>query len=209
MVGIRPLRIVILIFFSAILGLLNLLEAVKKGQISITTAPPHPWKIDEWSEWLKSGSSICMPENLITEPGETEDAILDAAEKILHDTIGRKTTGQERIIDEAIFADLRQMMFIPVLHTEYRRFIVLRASYDREVPHIKDSVRSIILGKIKVCLQGRRVLRSNIQPSRVSSNLTKLHLHGPGPVQVPFRNPLHPVPLQCMVTLCHRLQVEP
>lgn len=52
----------------------------------------------------------------------------------------------ESVIEQQVFADLRQMMFIPALHTEYRRFVVLREK-DQIVEKIgdykapKDSVR--------------------------------------------------------------------
>lgn len=136
---------------SAMTGLLNLLEGVKKGQISITTAPPHPWKVIDWAEWLEAGSDFCMPGNFIRSPEGTQDAILDAAEKALHDFGHRNSTLQERkkLIDQRVFDDLRQMMFIPVLHTEYRRFIVLHAMSDQELKDWKkDSIEHVTLKRL-------------------------------------------------------------
>ena len=125
------------------LGLLNLLEGVKKGQLSITSAPPHPWKTDDWSKWLEASSEVCIPGGFVGNPVDTQDAILDAAEKALSELIKTMPLStdreQEETVDERVFEDLHQMMFIPILHTEYRRFIVLRATRDK-VP-LKYSVR--------------------------------------------------------------------
>jgi hypothetical protein len=43
----------------------------------------------------------------------------------------------EAAIEQQVFADLRQMMLIPALHTEYRRFIVLR---ERDQTSEKDGI---------------------------------------------------------------------
>jgi len=151
---------------SAMLGLLNVLEGVKSRKISIISAPPHPWKVEDWEKWLTSGLKFCLPNEFALDSGNTQDAILDASEQALneiskhppreepapgsgYDNLEPRSgamspTGPyegrvlEEAVDNQVFRDLRQMLFIPILHTEYRRFVVLRSS--QSIPPEKDLV---------------------------------------------------------------------
>lgn len=100
-------------------------------------APPNPWKYDELSGWLET--SLTLGKSL---EGSISNqlAMTEAAEKALEDFVLRSRNASldfqrqrlsldidiEKAIEEQVFADLRQMMLIPALHTEYRRFMVLR-----------------------------------------------------------------------------------
>jgi hypothetical protein len=153
------------------MGLVNVLEGVKAGKLSILTAPPHPWKVDDWKEWSRMNSSFCMPDVFTGDSGDTQDAILDSSEKALREFANppapeaippecdcteknkprskvkarpRPLDGRalEQAVDNQVYDDLRQMLFMPVLHTEYRRFVVLRPTQAfLSEPEIKDSVR--------------------------------------------------------------------
>lgn len=152
------------------LGLINVLEGAKTGKLSIISAPPHPWKAEDWGKWSRDSSSLCLSDNLTA---GSQDAILDLSEKALSEFADPPTVEMakgvsecdcpeelkarpmdkartkpldgralEQAVDNQVFDDLRQMLFMPVLHTEYRRFVVLRSTQaippDRD--H-KDSVR--------------------------------------------------------------------
>jgi hypothetical protein len=157
--------------------LLAVLEAVKTGMLSIFSAPPKPWKIDEWSKWIAASLELGLPP---VDSTDSDEAILDAAKKALEAaanpvpsptppacgcTFPSKMdpdvpmkhyrlsgTALDEAVDRKVFEDLRQMMLIPVLHTEYRHFVVIRdphcprlaqrkANYPLEVRD-PDSVRS-------------------------------------------------------------------
>jgi hypothetical protein len=155
------------------LGLVNVLEAAKAGKLSIISAPPHPWKVEDWGKWSRDSSNLCLSDDLTADSQEAQDAILDSTEKALLEfadpptvDIAKKFSecdcpkelkpgpmdktqtkpldgrALEQAVDNHVFEDLRQMLFMPVLHTEYRRFVVLRPTQaippDRD--H-KDSVR--------------------------------------------------------------------
>jgi hypothetical protein len=137
-----------------VMALLTVLEAVKTGMLSILSAPPNPWKIDEWSKWIAANLELGLPPVDFIDP---DGAILDAAEKALEaaanpvpsptppacgctfptkmdpDVTMKHRRLSERALDEAVdrkvFEDLRQMMLIPVLHTEYRHFVVIRGQH--------------------------------------------------------------------------------
>jgi len=47
----------------------------------------------------------------------------------------------EQAVDNQVFDDLRQMLFMPVLHTEYRRFVVLCST--QAIPPDRDHKDSI------------------------------------------------------------------
>jgi hypothetical protein len=156
------------------LGLVGVLEGAKAGKLSIISAPPHPWKVEDWGKWSMDSSSLCLSDELTTGSGGAQDAILDSSEKALLEfadpptvDIAKKLSecdcpkelklgptdrarakpldgrALEQAVDNRVFDDLRQMLFMPVLHTEYRRFVVLRSTQaippDRDY---KDSVRN-------------------------------------------------------------------
>ncbi|KAG8759505.1 hypothetical protein FRC14_005793 [Serendipita sp. 396] len=129
------------------------LEAIRQGSLIMTPAPPHPWRLDEWKGWLETMSSAFL-ETLTRKSYEADEAILDAAENALDAftnpkppssldcscaksslqpgwearAIPKSRTGPalEDAIDNQVFEDLRQMMLVPVIHTEYRQFVVTR-----------------------------------------------------------------------------------
>ncbi|KAG8816746.1 hypothetical protein FRC17_000205 [Serendipita sp. 399] len=130
------------------------LEAIRQGNLIMTSTPPHPWKLDEWQAWLAAMSSPFL-ETLTQKPYEADEAILDSAEEALNmfsnpvppqspdcscakerlrpgwETQSaapkvRSGTELEETIDAQVFEDLRQWMLIPVVHTEYRQFVVAR-----------------------------------------------------------------------------------
>lgn len=156
---------------SVITALLTILNAVKKGTLSMLSAPPHPWKVDEWSKWLE----VQLELDLFGGSLDPDEAILNAAEKAL-DMVASPPAPQrpncsctypvdtglfdvkmtrprligrvlEEAVDKSVFQDLRQIMSIPVLHTEYRHFVVTRDPEAGQrkgeglVPRELDSVR--------------------------------------------------------------------
>jgi hypothetical protein len=165
------------------MALLTVLEAVKTGMLSILSAPPNPWKIDEWSKWIAASLEIGHSPVDSTDPDET---ILDAAEKALeaaanpvpsptppacgctlpvkvdpgitrkhHRLSGRAL---DEAVDRKVFEDLRQMMLIPVLHTEYRHFVVIRDPHCPRLPEKKANYALAVRDPDSVCTaDGTRV----------------------------------------------------
>jgi hypothetical protein len=151
-------------------GLFNVLQGVKAGKLSVLSAPPHPWKVEDWGKWSKTSASFSMPDDFTADSGAAQDAILNTAEKALKEfanpppveTISEcscpedvKKVGLvakprtppldgralEQAVDNQVFDDLRQMLFMPVLHTEYRRFVVLRPT--QAIPSDRDCKDSV------------------------------------------------------------------
>lgn len=151
------LGLLTLILCRALNALFKVLEAVKNGLLAIQSAPPNPWKLDEWSKWLSTNLEMGLPSQLGINSPDADEGILEAAERALEEFIAKdqRSSGKsglqdfrvpqasipslENKVDQQVFEDMRQMMLIPYLHTEYRLFIALRD--DRDPSEVLDKRR--------------------------------------------------------------------
>ncbi|CCA77966.1 hypothetical protein PIIN_00680 [Serendipita indica DSM 11827] len=141
--------------------LIAVVEAIRDGHLSMTTAPPYPWKTDDWTAWIERSFLETIDGVASARSTEAIDSILDIAEAALEEfrtkLLDAKKMRQEleekeaklggfsrsrppvtlqtrelvKSIGEQVFKDLRQVMLVPVMHTEYRQFVVLH-DLDRE-----------------------------------------------------------------------------
>jgi hypothetical protein len=139
------------------------------------STPPNPWKVDELARWFDRTSSFSYPGILFNDKEDIDGAILDDAEKAFKELsepstrrleldcgcLTRQTNGGNRFpispgqpshadleitVNDKVSESLRQMMLLPVFHTEYRQFLVL---HDRDPPNILETRRRLPTQRIK------------------------------------------------------------